>query len=129
MMNRLHFGDRGDGAFKVLKPDPPLGGQLDAQKHRDAKAERVKVQIQPPPGDHAGLLQTLDPPPGRRLAEAKPPTDLAGTPRGVGGQKPQNAPVGLIKHHIGSLASILISATCISASISAIWGSVRTASR
>src|SRR6056297_868724 len=39
MLDRLHLGDGGDGAFEILEADAALGGKLDPKKDGDAKAQ------------------------------------------------------------------------------------------
>jgi hypothetical protein len=73
MLHRLHLGDRGDRALEILQADAALRGEFHAQKHRHAEAQRLEVELKPPPRRHPRLRQTFDPPPGGRLRQAHAP--------------------------------------------------------
>jgi hypothetical protein len=49
VLHRLHLGDRGDRAFEILKADAALRGKFHAQKHRHAEAQRLEIEVEPPP--------------------------------------------------------------------------------
>ena len=126
MLHGLHLGDGGHRALEILKADTALGGQRDAQKHRHPEPQRGAVQHQPPPGDGTLVMQPAHPPPAGRLAQPQLPPQRPGAQRRILRQRPQDRTVGFIKRdHSGSSSPRLISAICISASISAICGRVR----
>ena len=65
MLDRLHLGDGADRALEILQADPPLGGQLDPQKHRDAEPQLLRIQL-------AAAAPRSRPPPPAAGSAARP---------------------------------------------------------
>jgi hypothetical protein len=77
----------GDARMGGAQPDDGL----------DVQAEPGRVDHRPVPGDHARLLQSLDPGGDRRLGQVDPPPDLGDAKASVGLQDGEDRMVGRVE--------------------------------
>ena len=130
MLDHLHLGDGGHGAFEFLQRRAALGGKTDAQEHGHAKAKGGIVHDHAAPGEDAAVDQPLDAPPGGGLADTHGTADLGRAFGGVLGEDPKDRQVGRVQpaHNASSPLSLMVD-TSINASLSDTCGRRRIRSR
>ena len=96
MLDRLDLGDGADGAFEILKADLPLAREFDTKKDGDPKPQRLGIQTQTAPFDHARLFQPSNAPPCCGLGQPEPTAQGTRTLGRVLHKSPQNFTVDFV---------------------------------